>query len=110
LCPGKALNLFESGSILQYFAQKHNQFIPEDPHLRQECLNWLYWQMGSVGPICGQFAHFFRYAPADKVETRNYCLARYGTQKSSLSTDSNMMQFTFSVISFFSVNVPQAWR
>jgi GST-like protein len=75
---GGPINLFESASIMQYFAVKHDKFIPPDMALRQECYNWLYWQMGGLGPICGQFGHFFTYAPANKVEARNYGVARYG--------------------------------
>jgi GST-like protein len=63
---------------VQYFAEKHGRFIPSDPVKRQECFNWIYWQMGGFGPFCGQFGHFMVYAPADKVEARNYGVSRYG--------------------------------
>jgi GSH-dependent disulfide-bond oxidoreductase len=76
---GNPINLFESASIVQYFAEKYDKFIPKDPSKRQECFNWVYWQMGGFGPFCGQFGHFFVYAPGDKVETRDYGVARYGT-------------------------------
>jgi GST-like protein len=75
---GKPISLFESASIVQYFAEKHGRFIPSDPVKRQECFNWIYWQMGGFGPFCGQFGHFMVYAPADKVEARNYGVSRYG--------------------------------
>lgn len=77
---GKPIHLFESASIVQYFAEKHNKFIPTDPRARTECFNWIYWQMGGFGPMCGQFGHFFVYAPPDKIETRNYGVARYGME------------------------------
>ncbi len=77
---GEPINLFESGSIMLYFAEKYNRFIPADPRLRTEILNWLFWQMGGQGPMTGNFGHFFVYAPADKVETRDYGVARYGME------------------------------
>lgn len=63
---------------MQYFAEKHGKFIPTDPAKRQECFNWVYWQMGGFGPFCGQFGHFMVYAPADKLQARDYGVSRYG--------------------------------
>lgn len=76
---GKPVRLFESVSIMLYLAEKHQRFIPKDPSLRAEMMNWLFWQVGGQGPITGAcFGHFFVYAPADKLETRDYGVARYG--------------------------------
>jgi GSH-dependent disulfide-bond oxidoreductase len=58
------LRVFESGSILLYLAEKFNAFIPEDWAERTECLNWLFWQMGSAPLLGGGFGHFYAYAPA----------------------------------------------
>ena len=58
-----ALNVFESGSILLYLAEKFDQLIPEDIHGRTETLNWLFWQIGAGPYIGGGFGHFFAYAP-----------------------------------------------
>lgn len=78
---GKPINLFESASILVYLAEKHgNKFYPTDPRLRAEVMNWLFWQMAGFGPMCGNFGHFMVYAPADKVEARDYGVARYGME------------------------------
>lgn len=77
---GKPINIFESGAILQYLAEKHGQFIPKDPRARVACFNWLHWQMGGLGPFCGQFGHFFAYAPADKGAAREYGTSRYGME------------------------------
>lgn len=74
------ISLFESGSICLYFAEKFDKFIPKDPALKAEMLNWIFWQMGSQGPMTGQFGHFFVYAPEDKAETRDYAVARYGME------------------------------
>lgn len=52
--------VFESGSILLYLAEKFGAFIPDN---RVECLNWLFWQMGSAPYLGGGFGHFYKYAP-----------------------------------------------
>ncbi len=57
------VRLFESGSILLYLADKFGAFIPEDPAKRAECINWLFWQMGSAPYLGGGFGHFYKYAP-----------------------------------------------
>ncbi len=63
---GQPLPLFESGAILLYLAEKTGTLIPADPAGRIECIQWLMFQMGGVGPMFGQFGHFFKFA-ADKV-------------------------------------------
>ena len=65
--------VFESGSILLYLAEKFNAFLPTDPTLRTECMNWLFWQMGSAPYLGGGFGHFYKYAPV-KIE---YCIDRF---------------------------------
>jgi GST-like protein len=81
---GQPIHLFESGSILLYLAEKHQRFIPSNPAYRAQVLNWLFWQMGGQGPMTGNFGHFFAYAPKDKVETRDYGVARYGMEAQRL--------------------------
>ncbi len=58
-----ATRIFESGSILLYLAEKFGAFLPTDHAGRTECLNWLFWQMGSAPYLGGGFGHFFAYAP-----------------------------------------------
>ena len=55
--------VFESGAILLYLAEKFGTFIPQDHKGRTECLNWLFWQMGSAPYLGGGFGHFYAYAP-----------------------------------------------
>lgn len=55
--------VFESGSILLYLAEKFGAFLPVDHKARTECLNWLFWQMGSAPYLGGGFGHFYAYAP-----------------------------------------------
>ena len=55
--------VFESGAILLYLAEKFGAFIPEGHAKRTECMNWLFWQMGSAPYLGGGFGHFYAYAP-----------------------------------------------
>ncbi len=57
------LRVFESGSILVYLAEKFGAFMPTDLAARAECMNWLFWQMGSAPYLGGGFGHFYAYAP-----------------------------------------------
>lgn len=77
---GQSVRLFESASIVLYLADKYSRFIPQDPSLRAEVMNWLFWQMSGQGPMCGNFGHFMVYAPDDKKEARDYGVARYGME------------------------------
>ncbi len=70
---GEPLSLFESGAILLYLAEKTGRFIPQDLRGRQDCLQWLFWQMGGLGPMAGQNHHFNRFAP----EKLPYAIQRY---------------------------------
>ncbi len=65
--------VFESGSILLYLAEKYGEFLPTDPAARTECMNWLFWLMGSAPYLGGGFGHFYVYAPV-KIE---YCIDRF---------------------------------
>jgi len=68
--------VFESGSILLYLAEKFNEFLPTEHAQRTECLNWLFWQMGSAPYLGGGFGHFYAYAPF-KIE---YCIDRFSME------------------------------
>ncbi len=70
---GAPLSAFESGAILQYLAEKTGQFIPADGRSRTEVMQWLFWQMGGLGPMAGQNHHFVQYAP----ERIPYAMDRY---------------------------------
>lgn len=59
---GKPINIMESGAILLYLADKTNKFIPKDPRARLSTIQWLFFQVAGVGPMFGQFGHFFKYA------------------------------------------------
>jgi GST-like protein len=59
---GQPLALFESGAILWYLAEKTGQFLPADAAQRYQCLQWLMFQMGGVGPMFGQLGFFHKFA------------------------------------------------
>ena len=70
---GRPISIFESGAILQYLGRKTGKFYPADERSRVEVEQWLFWQMGGVGPMAGQVHHFKNYA----VETLTYAIDRY---------------------------------
>jgi GST-like protein len=70
---GHPLSVFESGAILMYLAEKTGQFLPAVPRHRVEVSQWLFWQMGGLGPMAGQNHHFSTYAP----EKISYAIDRY---------------------------------
>ena len=77
---GGPLSLFESGAILLYLAEKTGRFIPADLRGRAEVLQWLFWQMGGLGPMAGQNNHFANAAP----EKLPYAIERYVKETSRL--------------------------
>ena len=73
---GKPISMFESGAILVYLAAKTGRFLPVDIRSRYRVLEWLMFQMGSVGPMLGQTHHFRLYAP----EKLPYAIERYSNE------------------------------
>ena len=74
------LSLFESGAILTYLAEKAGRLLPSDPRGKAEVMQWLFWQVGGLGPMAGQNHHFVQYAP-EKIP---YAIERYLTETARL--------------------------
>jgi GST-like protein len=70
---GAPVSVFESGAILLYLAEKTGKFLSTDARVRVQTLEWLFWQMGGLGPMLGQNHHFTQYAP----ERIPYAMERY---------------------------------
>lgn len=70
---GEAITVFESGAILLYLAEKTGRFLPADVRGRKTVTEWLFWQIGGLGPMAGQNHHFVQYAP----ERIPYAMDRY---------------------------------
>jgi GST-like protein len=83
---GKPLSIFESGAILQYLGAKSGRFYPQDPRGKAEVDQWLFWQVGGLGPMAGQTHHFRQYAPVLIKDQRQiaYGVRRYTDEVSRL--------------------------
>ncbi len=77
---GKPISVFESGAILQYLGRKTGKFYPAEERARVEVEQWLFWQVGGLGPMAGQAHHFRKYAP-EKVP---YGIERYTKETTRL--------------------------
>lgn len=67
---GQPLALFESGAILLYLAEKSEQLLPAQAQQRYECIQWLMWQVGGVGPMFGQLGFFHKFAGSQYPDKR----------------------------------------
>jgi len=77
---GKPIPVFESGAILLYLAEKTGKFMRAEPRRKVEVSQWLFWQMGGLGPMAGQNHHFSQYAPS-KIP---YAIDRYVNETNRL--------------------------
>jgi len=79
---GKAIGLFESGAILMYLADKSGLFIPDDPARRWQTIQWVFFQMGAIGPMFGQLGYFNKFAGKEIADKRP--LERYVAESKRL--------------------------
>lgn len=78
---GEPLAIMESGAILLHLAEKTGKLLPKDPVARSQAIQWVFFQVGSVGPMFGQFGHFYKFA---KGKTDSYGEERYGKEVTRL--------------------------
>ena len=78
--PDGPISVYESGAILLYLAEKAGRFAPTATLARYQMLQWLFWQVGNLGPMAGQLSHFVNYAP----EPMDYPLTRYRNEYNRL--------------------------
>jgi GST-like protein len=74
------VTIFESGAILQYLAEKTGRLLPKDVHGKYRVLQWVFWQVGGLGPMAGQAHHFLRYCKEDVP----YAKERFRTETARL--------------------------
>ena len=77
---GESVSVFESGACLLYLGRKYGKFLPpeSEPRARKEVEEWLFWQVGGLGPMAGQLSHFLNYAPfVDENADHAYATERY---------------------------------
>src|SRR5499427_7523749 len=77
---GAPISVFESGAMLLYLAEKTGRFLPADTRKHYDAIQWLFWQMGGLGPMSGQNNHFSQYA-AEKLP---YAIDRYRNEVNRL--------------------------
>lgn len=79
---GKQILLMESGAILWYLAEKTGKFLPKSAAEKYEVMQWLLFQVGHVGPMFGQFGHFYKYAKGKTTDS--YAVNRYTNEAKRL--------------------------
>ena len=80
---GEEVSVFESGAILMYLGEKSGKFFPQSDKERIRVLEWLFWQIGGLGPMAGQVSHFVNYAPNFPGD-HSYSEKRYKNEYDSL--------------------------
>jgi GST-like protein len=78
----KPIAVFESGAILFYLAEKTAKFLPQEPHLKYETMQWVFWQMANQGPKLGECGHFRRLG--DKQGDQSYAVRRFTDEANRL--------------------------
>jgi GSH-dependent disulfide-bond oxidoreductase len=106
------ISVFESGAILQYLAEKTGKFLPSEIRAKTETMQWLFWQMGGLGPMAGQSNHFNVYAK----EKLPYAMQRYANETGRLFgvlnkrlADREFMAGEYSIADMASYPWTQSW-
>jgi GSH-dependent disulfide-bond oxidoreductase len=110
---GKPISIFESGAILQYLGRKTGKFYPAAERARMEVDQWLFWQVGNLGPMAGQAHHFRLYAPEKlpyAIERyTNECNRLYGVMNKRLA-DREFLAGKYSIADIASVGWASRWE
>ncbi|RYH11542.1 glutathione S-transferase N-terminal domain-containing protein [Tropicimonas sp. IMCC6043] len=109
---GAPVSIFESGAILQYLARKTGRFYGESERDRIAVEQWLFWQVGGVGPMAGQAHHFLKYAPAmDPPQDIPYAQDRYRREVSRLYgvLDRQLAKHRYVAGDFYSIADMSLW-
>ncbi len=111
---GAPLPVFETGAILLYLAEKTGQFLPADLRGRGQVMEWLFWQIGGLGPMLGQHGHFRLYAPeriAYATERyRNEALRLYGVLDRQLARTAHVGGEDYSIADMACFPWVQTWK
>jgi GST-like protein len=110
---GKPISIFESGAILQYLGRKTGKFYPAAERARVEVDQWLFWQVGGLGPMAGQAHHFRLYAP-EKIpyaieRYTNECNRLYGVMNTRLA-DREFLAGKYSIADMACVGWASRWE
>ncbi len=110
---GKPVSVFESGAMLQYLGRKTGKFYPADERARVEVDQWLFWQIGGLGPMAGQAHHFRHYAP-EKLQYAvdrytNECNRLYGVMNARLK-DRPFLAGKYSIADMACVGWAKLWQ
>ena len=112
---GEPISVFESGAILQYLGRKYGRFYPQEERARVAVEEWLYWQVGGLGPMAGQAHHFVRYAP-EKIPYAmeryvNECKRLYGVMERQLENQDYLAgEYSVADMAAFSWAVSHEWH
>jgi GST-like protein len=111
---GKPISVFESGAILQYLGRKTGRFYPQEERVRVAVEEWLYWQVGNLGPIAGQAHHFRLYAPealpyaVDRFT--NECNRLYGVMNRRLAASPYLAGPDYTIADMAAVGWASRWE
>jgi GSH-dependent disulfide-bond oxidoreductase len=111
---GEPVSVFETGAILVYLAEKTGQFLPADLRGRKAVLEWLFWQVGGLGPMLGQHGHFRLYAPERiAYATERYwaeALRLYGVLDKQLARHEHVAGADYSIADMACFPWIQTWK
>ena len=111
---GDPVSVFETGAILIYLAEKTGRFWPDDLRGRKSVLEWLFWQVGGLGPMMGQHGHFKLYAP-ERIDYatdryRNEVLRLFGVFDRQLATHAHVAGDAYTIADMACFPWVQTWK